>query len=74
MLCWNEQKKQDVRTMLQSVELLSDGNKVETRKQRSAFPPNYIHSVDSSHMMMTATACKRAGVICAAFAELTTRC
>ena len=31
-------------------------------RQRTAFPPNYIHSLDSSHMMMTALACKRAGL------------
>jgi hypothetical protein len=27
-------------------------------RQRSAFPPNYIHSIDSTHMMMTALACR----------------
>lgn len=27
-----------------------------------AFPPNYIHSLDSSHMMMTALACQEAGL------------
>lgn len=32
------------------------------RRQRTAFPPNFIHSLDGSHMMMTAVACKRAGV------------
>ena len=26
-------------------------------KQRSAFPPNYVHSLDSTHMMYTANAC-----------------
>lgn len=26
---------------------------VNERKQGSAFPPNYIHSLDSSHMMYT---------------------
>ena len=31
-------------------------------KQRSAFPPNYIHSIDSSHMMKTAVACVDAGL------------
>lgn len=41
-------------------------------RQRSAFPPNYIHSIDSTHMMMTALECsqhgesgeKRRGVYC----------
>ena len=26
-------------------------------KQKSAFPPNYVHSLDSTHMMYTANAC-----------------
>jgi DNA-directed RNA polymerase len=26
-------------------------------KQKSAFPPNYVHSLDSTHMMMTAERC-----------------
>ena len=30
-------------------------------KQRTAFPPNYIHSLDSAHMMLTAIACSKAG-------------
>ncbi len=30
-------------------------------KQRTAFPPNYIHSLDSAHMMLTAIACDKAG-------------
>ncbi|XP_041982411.1 DNA-directed RNA polymerase, mitochondrial [Aricia agestis] len=31
-----------------------------TMKQRNAFPPNFIHSLDSSHMMLTALACAAA--------------
>ena len=30
-------------------------------KQRTAFPPNYIHSLDAAHMMLTACACNRSG-------------
>ena len=26
-------------------------------KQKAAFPPNFVHSIDSSHMMMTALGC-----------------
>lgn len=33
---------------------------VAVSRQRSAFPPNFVHSLDGSHMMMTALACKRA--------------
>lgn len=34
---------------------------VDRAKQVSAFPPNYIHSLDSCHMMMTAVAMRREG-------------
>lgn len=33
-------------------------NKVNTSKQASAFPPNFIHSLDATHMMLTALECK----------------
>jgi DNA-directed RNA polymerase len=33
-----------------------------TTKQTSAFPPNFVHALDSSHMMMTANACADAGI------------
>lgn len=35
---------------------------VAARKQRTAFPPNFVHSLDGSHMMMTALACRDAGL------------
>jgi DNA-directed RNA polymerase len=52
-----------VRTVLQSAAILKapDQCPVARSKQRSAFPPNYIHSLDSSHMMMTAIECSGAG-------------
>ena len=33
-----------------------------TMKQRNAFPPNFIHSLDSSHMALTALHCGGAGL------------
>lgn len=30
-------------------------------KHKNAFPPNFIHSLDSSHMMLTSLHCERAG-------------
>ncbi|OIW16720.1 hypothetical protein TanjilG_14490 [Lupinus angustifolius] len=41
---------------------LGDCAKVMVKRQRTAFPPNFVHSLDGSHMMMTALACKRAGL------------
>ncbi|PQM39425.1 DNA-directed RNA polymerase 2 chloroplastic/mitochondrial [Prunus yedoensis var. nudiflora] len=32
------------------------------QEAEDAFPPNFVHSLDSSHMMMTAIACKKAGL------------
>ncbi|BBN04117.1 DNA-directed RNA polymerase, mitochondrial [Marchantia polymorpha subsp. ruderalis] len=52
-----------VKTSLQVLALREDGNQpVAVARQRSAFPPNFVHSLDGSHMMMTAIACKRAGL------------
>lgn len=31
-------------------------------KQKNAFPPNFIHSLDSSHMMLTSLHCEREGM------------
>jgi DNA-directed RNA polymerase len=30
----------------------------DSRSQASAFPPNFIHSLDATHMMLTALACQ----------------
>ena len=35
---------------------------VNVRKQTTAFPPNYIHSLDASHMLKSAIACDNAGL------------
>ena len=50
-----------VRTIVQSFVLQydSEGSAIQKQKQKSAFPPNFIHSVDSAHMMKTALACQR---------------
>ncbi len=43
------------------ISVLQD-RKVNVRGQRTAFPPNYIHSIDAAHMMMTALRCHDAGI------------
>ncbi|KAJ3095817.1 DNA-directed RNA polymerase [Phlyctochytrium planicorne] len=35
---------------------------VNPRKQSSAFPPNFVHSLDATHMMLSAIGCQRAGI------------
>ena len=39
---------------------------INVTRQRTAFPPNLIHSIDSSHMMFTALECEKAGIAFAA--------
>uniref|UniRef100_A0A6N2L2X9 DNA-directed RNA polymerase n=1 Tax=Salix viminalis TaxID=40686 RepID=A0A6N2L2X9_SALVM len=51
-----------IKTSLQVLILHKETDKVMVQRQRTAFPPNFVHSLDSSHMMMTAVACKRAGL------------
>ena len=39
----------------------NDDLPIMKQRQRTAFPPNFIHSIDSSHMMLTAIACREEG-------------
>jgi DNA-directed RNA polymerase len=51
-------------TALQSV-YIADPNataEVSPTKQASAFPPNFIHSLDATHMLLTAMKCRQNGV------------
>ena len=53
-------KKSQIATALQTV-FISDPNTpaaIDARAQATAFPPNFIHSLDASHMMLTAIECK----------------
>jgi DNA-directed RNA polymerase len=61
---YHSQRTKRVRTILQSFSLKvhDEQQPVMKVKQRIAFPPNYIHSIDSSHMMRTAIACVDAGL------------
>lgn len=51
-----------IKTSLQILTLRQETNKVMVKRQRTAFPPNFVHSLDGSHMMMTAIACREAGL------------
>ncbi|KAK4786504.1 hypothetical protein SAY86_003193 [Trapa natans] len=51
-----------IKTSLQVLTLQRETDKVMMKRQRTAFPPNFVHSLDGSHMMMTAVACKKAGL------------
>ena len=51
-------------TLLQSVTLVNSTSNLPIHKQRqqTAFPPNYVHSLDSSHMIFTALEMDRRGL------------
>nr|AAD22976.1 T7-like RNA polymerase [Zea mays] len=51
-----------IKTSLQVLTLQRETDKVMVKRQKTAFPPNFVHSLDGSHMMMTAVACKRQGL------------
>ncbi|EEF47677.1 DNA-directed RNA polymerase 2, chloroplast/mitochondrial precursor, putative [Ricinus communis] len=51
-----------IKTSLQMLALQKETDKIMVKRQRTAFPPNFVHSLDGSHMMMTAVACKHAGL------------
>lgn len=47
-------------TNVQTVYITDPNSPAEVNaiKQASAFPPNFIHSLDATHMMLTALECK----------------
>merc|ERR1712161_10717 len=51
-------------TVMQSVTVVDESDDLQVHKSRhcTAFPPNYIHSLDSSHMLMTALEMDRRGL------------
>ncbi|KAK8950145.1 hypothetical protein KSP40_PGU017990 [Platanthera guangdongensis] len=54
--------RHSIKTSLQVLSLQKETEKVMGNRQRTAFPPNFVHSLDGSHMMMTAVECKKAGL------------
>lgn len=61
---YREASKKQVTTNLQTV-FISDPfsvNPVNARRQKAGFPPNFIHSLDASHMLLSAAACGELGL------------
>lgn len=57
---YRKTKRRQINTAIQTV-YISDPNVpaiVNSAKQASAFPPNFIHSLDATHMMLTALECQ----------------
>ncbi|CCD26083.2 DNA-directed RNA polymerase NDAI_0G03060 [Naumovozyma dairenensis CBS 421] len=61
---YREATKKQVMTNLQTI-FISDPfaiNGVNARRQKAGFPPNFIHSLDASHMLLSAIKCKENGL------------
>ncbi|OAQ65966.1 mitochondrial DNA-directed RNA polymerase [Pochonia chlamydosporia 170] len=54
----------EVRTCLQALvyPINDQSDPVHTRKQLQGFPPNFIHSLDASHMLLSALECHEQGL------------
>ncbi|KAF3918083.1 hypothetical protein ABW21_db0206935 [Orbilia brochopaga] len=57
-----------VKTNLQQITIVDTSviNQVNSRRQMAAFPPNFVHSLDATHMLLSALASKQAGLTFAA--------
>lgn len=57
-----------IRTLLQSITLAANDESlpVYAQKQRSAFPPNFVHSLDATHMLLTSLKMKKRNLTFAA--------
>lgn len=61
---YRENGKKQVATNLQTV-FISDPfaiNPINARRQKAGFPPNFIHSLDASHMLLSASKCGESGL------------
>lgn len=55
---YRRNSSQQVRTKVQHVLMvLTEQLPVSNGRQKTAFPPNFVHSLDSTHMLMTARRC-----------------
>jgi DNA-directed RNA polymerase, mitochondrial len=65
---YRKPKLRVVTTPLQSMKMKAPAASVTVlkRKQKAAFPPNFIHSLDATHMMLSAVKCHDVGLSFAA--------
>lgn len=60
---YRNKSKSLVRTVANSIALEAfDQLPVAKQKQKTALPPNFVHSLDATHLMMTALACHERGL------------
>lgn len=61
---YRSSKRQIISTNLQEIAITDPfvASPVDARKQKTALPPNFVHSLDATHMLMTASSCKDYGL------------
>lgn len=62
---YHKETTEEVQTPVQNIALTTmfDATKrPHLMKQKSGFAPNFVHSLDSCHMMLTSLFCERAGL------------
>ncbi|XP_065918524.1 DNA-directed RNA polymerase, mitochondrial-like isoform X2 [Dysidea avara] len=61
---YHKDKQKYVKTKLQLIyrSEIEITNPPSVRRQKMAMPPNFVHSIDSTHMMLTALNCQRSGI------------
>ncbi|KAL8778079.1 MAG: hypothetical protein Q9213_007575 [Squamulea squamosa] len=62
---YRQKTMESVATSLQRITLHNPSlaDPVNKRKQLQAFPPNFIHSLDATHMLLSALQCEKKGLI-----------
>ncbi|CAO2654602.1 Nn.00g113350.m01.CDS01 [Neocucurbitaria sp. VM-36] len=61
---YRKDSTQKITTKIQDITVSrrSDTDVVDKRKQLQAFPPNFIHSLDATHMILSALKCREMGL------------
>ncbi|KAL9625519.1 MAG: hypothetical protein Q9160_000229 [Pyrenula sp. 1 TL-2023] len=61
---YRDSKIRKIKTKLQTMHISTPTllDNVNKRKQLQGFPPNFIHSLDATHMMLSAVKCKQMGM------------
>jgi DNA-directed RNA polymerase len=61
---YRKDSTQTVKTSLQDITVMkrNSSNEIDKRKQLQAFPPNFIHSLDATHMLLSALKCGEVGL------------
>ena len=65
---YRKESRRQIKTHLSTITIAdpSSMQPIDGRRQVNAFAPNYIHSLDASHMLMSATACTEQNITFAA--------